>query len=361
MCSVLAFAALLPAILAAPAFEVVPRASNSCTFTTAADVVSGKASCSTITLSSIEVPAGVTLDLTGLKSGTKVIFEGTTTFGYKEWVGPLIKVTGTNIEVSGAPGHVIDGQGERWWDRLGGNGGKVKPKFFAAHSLKSSTIQGLNVKNTPVHFMSISSVTNLNVMHVTMDNSAGNELGHNTDAFNVGSSTGVFIYGANILNQDDCLAVNSGTNITFSAGTCSGGHGLSIGSVGGRSNNVVKDVTITNSKIVNSQNGVRIKTISGATGSVSGIRYSGIELSGIKKYGIVIEQDYLNSGPTGKATTGVPITDLTVSDVSGSVTGTDVYILCGKGSCSNWSWSGISITGGEKTNVCENAPASASC
>jgi galacturan 1,4-alpha-galacturonidase len=68
--------------------------------------------------------------------------------------------------------------------------------------------------------------------------------------------------------------------------------GLSIGSVGGRSDNTVNTVTISSSTVKNSQNGVRIKTVYGATGSVSGVTYKDITLSGITKYGIVIEQDY---------------------------------------------------------------------
>lgn len=273
-------------------------------------------------------------------------------------------MSGTNIEVTGASGHVIDGNGAKWWDGEGSNGGKTKPKMFYAHSLKQSTIKGLNVKNTPVQFMSINSATDLNVIDVSMDNSAGTSKGHNTDAFDVGSSENIYISGAKIKNQDDCLAINSGTNITFTGGTCTGGHGLSIGSVGGRSNNVVKTVSITNSKIVDSQNGVRIKTVYGATGSVSDVTYSGISLSGITKYGIVVEQDYENGSPTGTPTTGVPITDLTVSKVSGSVasSATNVYILCGKGSCSDWSWSGVSVTGGKKSTKCSNIPSGgASC
>lgn len=62
----------------------------------------------------------------------------------------------------------------------------------------------------------------------------------------------------------------------FSGGTCSGGHGLSIGSVGGRDDNTVKTVSFKSSTITKSQNGVRIKTKSGKTGSVSGITYSDI-------------------------------------------------------------------------------------
>lgn len=226
--------------------------------------------------------------------------------------------------------------------------------------MKQSTIQGLNVKNSPVQFMSINSATDLNVIDVTYDNSAGDsgELGHNTDAFDVGSSENIYISGAVVKNQDDCLAINSGTNITFTGGSCSGGHGLSIGSVGGRSDNTVDTVLISNSKISNSDNGVRIKTVSGATGKVTGVTYSGITLSNIAKYGIVIEQDYENGSPTGTPTTGVPITDLTVTGVKGTVasSGTNVYLLCGKGSCSGWKWSGNSVTGGKTSTKCQNIP-----
>lgn len=163
--------------------------------------------------------------------------------------------------------------------------------------------------------------------------------------------------------KDDCLAVNSGTNITFTGGYCSGGHGLSIGSVGGRDDNDVSDVHITSSQVVNSQNGVRIKTVSGATGSVKSVTYSGITLSGITTYGIVIEQDYKNGSPTGTPTNGVPITGLTVQDVTGSVTSdaAPVYILCAEGACSDWTWEDVSLTGGKKSTKCENVPSPASC
>ncbi|KAF3008519.1 glycoside hydrolase 28 protein [Curvularia kusanoi] len=339
----------------------------SCTFTDAASAIKGKTSCTNIVLNNIQVPAGTTLDLTKLKDGTTVTFQGTTSFGYKEWSGPLISVSGNKITVNGASGHVIDANGAKWWDGKGSNGGKTKPKFFYAHSMTSSTISNLNIKNTPVQGFSINGATGLTLDHITIDNSAGDVTngGHNTDAFDVGSSSGITISNANIKNQDDCLAINSGTNIHFIGGTCSGGHGLSIGSVGGRSNNEVKGVVIENSKISNSDNGVRIKTVYGATGSVSNVTYKDITLSNIAKYGIVIEQDYENGSPTGNPTTGVPITDLKVSGVTGSVTSkaVDTYILCGKGSCSNWKWSGNSITGGTKSTKCLNIPSGsgASC
>jgi polygalacturonase len=48
---------------------------------------------------------------------------------------------------------------------------------------------------------------------------------------------------------------NTIQDITFSGGLCSGGHGLSIGSVGGRSNNVVDTVKFLNSQVTKSTNG----------------------------------------------------------------------------------------------------------
>lgn len=344
--------------------------SSGCTFTDADTAAKSKGSCKNIVLKDITVPAGQTLDMTDLASGTTVTFEGTTTFEYKEWEGPLISFSGSDITITGGSGHVLDGNGAKWWDGEGSNGGKTKPKFFYAHDLTSSTISGLNIKNYPVQCFSINGAKGLSVENVNIDNSAadakgsnGKALGHNSDAFDVGSSTGVHISGATVKNQDDCLAINSGSDISFTGGSCSGGHGLSIGSVGGRDDNDVSNVVISNNKVVNSDNGIRIKTIYGATGSVKNITYSDITLSNINDYGIVIEQDYENGSPTGKPTSGVPITDLKVEKVTGSV-GDDaqaVYILCGSGSCSDWTWSGVSITGGKQDDKCEGVPSGASC
>ncbi|OTB05380.1 glycoside hydrolase family 28 protein [Hypoxylon sp. CI-4A] len=356
---------LSAALAAAVPTKTVSSRASACTFTSTESIAAQKKSCSSIVLDGITVPAGETLDLTKLTSGTTVTFQGTTTFEYKEWEGPLISVSGTDITVNGASGHVIDGNGAKWWDGKGSNGGKTKPKFFYAHSLTSSRITGLNVKNTPVQGFSVNGATDLTLEKITIDNSAGDSAngGHNTDAFDVGSSDGVKIVGANVKNQDDCLAINSGSNIEFTDGTCSGGHGLSIGSVGGRSNNDVSNVVISGSTIANSQNGVRIKTVYDATGSVKNVTYSDITLSNITDYGIVIEQDYENGSPTGEPTTGVPITELTLNGVTGSVAddATEVYILCGSGSCSGWTWEGVSVTGGKKSGKCSNIPSGASC
>ncbi|TKW49065.1 Endopolygalacturonase 1 [Colletotrichum tanaceti] len=346
----------LSALAAAAPAELDTRAS--CTFTDAKTAMSKKTSCTDIVLNGISVPAGQTLDLTGLKDGTRVTFKGTTTFGYKEWEGPLISVGGKKVTVVGASGNSINCQGERWWDGKGGNGGKKKPKFFKV-KINDGSITGLNVKNTPAHGFSINSVSNLKVKDILFDNKDGDSKGgHNTDAFDVGQSSNINISGAKVYNQDDCLAINSGSNIVFEKGYCHGSHGLSIGSVGGRSSNTVKNVVIRDSTIEKADNGIRIKTIAKKTGSVSGITFDNIILKDINKKGIVIQQDYENGSPTGKPTDGIPITDVTVKNVKGNVIskGTNVYILCAKGACSNWKWSGVSVTGGKTSKECSGIP-----
>jgi len=139
------FTSLATVALAATSVVAAPTAlaeRDSCTFTKAADAIENRKSCSTITLDNIEVPAGTTLDMSNLKKGTKVIFKGTTTFGYKEWKGPLVRFSGDDITVDGT-GATLDGDGSRWWDTKGTNGGKDKPKFFYAHDMTNSVIKGI--------------------------------------------------------------------------------------------------------------------------------------------------------------------------------------------------------------------------
>lgn len=110
---------------------------------------------------------------------------------------------------------MINGNGTLYWDGLGSNVKPVnKPKFFAAHSLTgSSSITGLNFLNAPVQCISIDSSVGLSLIDITIDNSAGDKgsLGHNTDGFDIGASQNIFISGAIVKNQDDCVAINSGS------------------------------------------------------------------------------------------------------------------------------------------------------
>jgi polygalacturonase len=157
------------------------------------------------------------------------------------------------------------------------------------------------------------------------------------------------------------VAINSGQNIIFKNGYCHGGHGLSIGSVGGRTNNIVKNVTFTDTVMENSQQSVRIKTISGANGTVDGITYRNIVMKGGDDYGILVDQSY--NGVDGQPTNGVSITNFALHNVTGTVlsSAVNIHIECGVGSCSDWTWSNVKVTGGKNSSSCLNVPTGITC
>lgn len=88
-------------------------------------------------------------------------------------------------------------------------------------------------------------------------------------------------------------------------------------------------------------------------------------LTQVSRYGILIEQNYDGGDLKGEATSGVPITDLTIEGITGtgavSSSGYDVVIVCGSSGCSDWTWSDVSVTGGKTYSSCENVPSVTSC
>lgn len=276
-----------------------------------------------------------------------------------------IMISGSKLTITGAPGHVIDGNGQAYWDGQGSNGGAPKPDhFIVLKNVEDSMVKDLNIRNWPVHCFYINYVDNTTISGLTLDNSAGDApnaasdglpAAHNTDGFDVSDCNYLTLEGNKVFNQDDCVAVTSGTHITANNMYCSGGHGLSIGSVGGKSDNTVDTVTFSNSVVTNSQNGCRIKTNANTTGLVTNITYRNIALHNISTYGIDIQQDYLNGGPTGIPTNGVLIQGVTMANVVGTVNGADAYdyyILCGDGSCSDFEFEDVHIIGGGMGGSC---------
>eukprot|EP00644_Phytophthora_capsici_P019502 jgi/Phyca11/557807/estExt2_Genewise1Plus.C_PHYCAscaffold_6290001 len=157
--------------------------------------------------------------------------------------------------------------------------------------------------------------------------------------------------------------MQSSTNTVFSNNYCSGGHGISIGSLGGSSvssADTVSGLTVKGNTIVNSVNGIRIKTIVDLKGLVSDVTYTDNKLSNVKN-AIVIHSDYSKSkgGYTGKASSAVTIKGITVSGLSG--TATNLYdIVANSKVVSNWKFSGITVKA-SKTGKCSGQPSTVKC
>ncbi|XP_050299865.1 polygalacturonase-like isoform X2 [Anthonomus grandis grandis] len=341
---------------------------DSCTVTSYDAVSTAVSSCTNIVIKGITVPAGKTLTL-DLKTGTTLTFDGTITFAHSNWAGPLVQVKGSKVTVKGTSNSKLDGLGAKYWDGKG-DSGVTKPKFFRIKTTGNSLFQNINLVNCPRQCVSINSASNTVLSNWVIDVSAGDSAGgKNTDGFDVSSSTGITVQNSEVKNQDDCVAVNQGSNMIFKNLTCSGGHGLSL-SVGQSSSsgsaNTVKNVTFTDCSVVNSRNGIHVKTHTDAgTGSINLVTYKNIKFSGITNYAINIQQDYKNGKSTGTPTNNIPITNLNLQNVAGSMSGSSksmpVYILCGSNGCSSWTWSKVSITNGKKSNSCNFSPSGFSC
>lgn len=77
-------------------------------------------------------------------------------------------------------------------------------------------------------------------------------------------------------------------------------------------------------------------------------------------FGILIEQNYDRGDLRGDPTSGVPITGLTIKDISGKgavdSNATNIAIVCGSSGCSNWTWSNVTVNGGQNHGSCKNVP-----
>lgn len=101
-------------------------APTNCHVTTYPAIAAATAACDNITLDNITVPGNSTINLSKLKTGTKVTFKGTTFWEYFDANYPFIKIGGTDIEITATKDAILDGNGQAWWDGLGSNGGVAK-------------------------------------------------------------------------------------------------------------------------------------------------------------------------------------------------------------------------------------------
>jgi len=183
-------------------------------------------------------------------------------------------------------------------------------------------------------------------------NSKGLVAGHNTDGFDV-STTDLTIQNSVIKNQDDCLAINEGSNIVFQGNTCSGGHGISVGSID--SDVTVSDIVISGNTIINNDQALRIKTKSSATKSiVTNVTYTGNTGTGLRKFGILIDESYPDT--LGKPGTGVVISNINFLGATTSLSlnsgAQQAAVNCGKNACTGpWNWSSLKISGGKPASI----------
>ena len=158
-------------------------------------------------------------------------------------------------------------------------------------------ITSLDSKNFHFNLLGCKNVTFQNVTIIAPENSP------NTDGIHVSSSEVINIFNTRISTGDDCISVgDSNKQITITNVTCGPGDGISIGSLGRYANRTeVRGVTVKSCKLINTWNGVRIKSWpdSASAYTASDLHFEDIEMVNVSNP-VIIDQEYCPSNQCNK-------------------------------------------------------------
>ncbi|ESK92759.1 extracellular exo-polygalacturonase [Moniliophthora roreri MCA 2997] len=248
-----------------------------------------------------------TLDFTGC-SGCEVQIEGTLKLSDDTnfWNGVRAAILLTNL--NGATVHsktgsgVVDGNGVPFWQKFASDSSFKRPTLMYISGGSNIVVENLYFKNAPNVFHSVTDGAT-NVIYRGLKLNATPKDGavpKNTDGFDVGKSTYVTISNTNVVNQDDCVAFKPGCNyVTVTDITCTGSHGLSVGSLAKGSNDIVTNVIVNGATMIDSTKATGIKLYDGASGhgvaTVRNVTFQDVTVQNCE-YAAQIQSCYSSSG-----------------------------------------------------------------
>ncbi|MED6120138.1 hypothetical protein PIB30_018166 [Stylosanthes scabra] len=239
----------------------------------------------------------------------------------RQWL-VFYRINNMSLQGSGA----IDGRGQNWWDlpckpHKGPNGttlagpcdSPVALRFFMSSNL---SVQGLRIKNSPQFHFRFDGCKSVHVDSIFITSPS---LSPNTDGIHIENTNDVRIYNSVISNGDDCVSIGTGCyDVDIKNITCGPSHGISIGSLGNHNSRAcVSNITVRDSTIKASDNGVRIKTWQGGSGSVSRVTFTNIHMDTVRNP-IIIDQFYCLSKECSNQTSAVLVSDIAYSNIKGT-------------------------------------------
>lgn len=193
----------------------------------------------------------ITIDIQGNLSAKSDI----SAYSNQAWI-MLERIDGVLVTGSGT----IDGRGQNVWKySTRSNAGARLPVSLVFMFVQNGRINNLKFVNSMGVHLKITDSKDVEVSKLTI--TAPDE-SPNTDGIVISSSSNVRVSNTIIGTGDDCVAIGHGTeNIMVSGITCGPGHGLSVGSLGKRKDELsLKGITIRDSTLIGTTNGARIKT-----------------------------------------------------------------------------------------------------
>ncbi|XP_023921320.2 polygalacturonase At1g48100 [Quercus suber] len=232
----------------------------------------------------------------------------------------------------------IEGNGQKWWElpckpHRGPNGSTLSGpcdspaliRFFMSSNL---VVSGLRILNSPQFHMKFDGCEGVLIDKLSISSP---KLSPNTDGIHIENTKAVGIYNSMISNGDDCISIGPGcANVAIEGVTCGPSHGISIGSLGVHNSQAcVSNITVRNAVIKESDNGLRIKTWQGGTGSVTGIAFDNIQMDNVMNC-INIDQYYCLSKACLNETSAVHVDDVSYRNIKGTydVRRTPIHFAC---------------------------------
>jgi polygalacturonase len=219
---------------------------------------------------------------------------------------PFINVTGSNAGIMGIQGSggsqgVINGRGDQdilgtsttWWalaqQAQSAGDDQNNPRLIEAHNVNNLTLYDVDLVNAPIFHVYFEGGNGLTLWGVRIKTPA---TARNTDGIDADSATNVTVNDSFIQDGDDGIAIktNSGaaSNMTVENSHFYGTHGISIGSETqhGVSNILVANNTVSGTdsagNVSTDNNGIRIKTDSSVGGKVSDVTYENTCVTGVE-------------------------------------------------------------------------------
>ncbi|XP_051144870.1 polygalacturonase At1g48100-like [Andrographis paniculata] len=281
-------------------------------------------------------------------------------YSKRQWL-VFYRINGMSMQGGG----VIDGRGAKWWElpckpHRGINGttlpgpcdSPVAIRFFWCSNLR---MEGVKMKNSPQFHVRFDRCEHVQIESIFIKSPAGSP---NTDGIHLENTNHVTIYNSLISNGDDCVSIGAGSyNIYIKNITCGPSHGISIGSLGMKNTAAcVWNITVSESVIKHSDNGVRIKTWQGGYGAVSAVTFRNILMDTVRNP-IIIDQYYCSGA--GRAacpnqTAAVSVTGVSYEGIKGTydVRSPPVHLACSDAvPCTNLTVSDVELLPAEGQRI----------
>ncbi|KAL5575607.1 hypothetical protein UlMin_017306 [Ulmus minor] len=218
-------------------------------------------------------------------------------------------------------GGTINGMGHKWWARSckrnSTNPCQHAPTAITFHKCKNLKVRQVKLVNSQQMHMAFTNCIRVTVSHLKLIAPA---FSPNTDGVHISSSKRVEVKDSILRTGDDCISiVGNSSRIRIKNIVCGPGHGISIGSLGkSKSRSQVQDVTVNGAFLSNTENGVRIKTWQGGSGSASKISFQNLLMENVSNP-IIIDQYYCDSKkPCLNQTLAVKVENISFMHIRGT-------------------------------------------